>query len=213
MSLAATDITVSLLEERFAASELADDPTDVILPLDVSKWPKEWLAAMPRSLRPAAVLIPVFEREEGLALLFTLRSQELKHHAGQISFPGGRLEESDADVIAAALRETHEEIGVGPEHVRVLGSMGAMATVTGYAVTPIIGAVSRDAELSLDPYEVAGAFEVPLSYFLDEGNFVDHHREYLGHKIPGVEFHFEGKRIWGATAHMIREFIKILQKE
>ena len=167
---------------------------------------------MPRALRPAAVLIPVLKRHAGLTLLLTLRSHKLKHHAGQIAFPGGGLEEGDEDVVAAALRETHEEIGVGPENVSVVGCLGVMGTVTGYAVTPVVGVIAAKAQLELDPVEVQEAFEVPLSFLLDERNARRSEREYLGHKIPGVEYHYEGRRIWGATAQMISELSKLLLK-
>jgi 8-oxo-dGTP pyrophosphatase MutT (NUDIX family) len=205
-------VTLWLLEQRLAGSTVPDDPTRVELPLDLARWPAEWREAMPDSLRPAAVLIPVIERGDELTLLLTLRSHELKHHAGQIAFPGGGLEEADDDVVAAALRETHEEIGIAPEHVNVLGCLGVMATVTGYAVTPIVGSIPADAQLSLDPVEVQEAFEVPLSFLLDERNVWRGEREFLGHRFPGVEYHFEDYRIWGATAHMITELRKLFLK-
>lgn len=205
-------VTLRLLEQRLAGSTLPDDPTAVELPLDLARWPAEWQEAMPDSLRPAAVLIPVIERADGLTLLLTLRSHELKHHAGQIAFPGGGLEVSDEDVIAAALRETHEEIGIAPEDVSVLGCLGVMATVTGYAVTPIVGSIPADAQMALDPVEVQEAFEVPLSFLLEERNVWRGEREFRGHRFPGVEYHFEGYRIWGATAHMITELRKIIEK-
>ena len=210
MSPRPEDVTLELLRQRLAGSRLPDDPTQVELPLDVERWPAKWRKAMPSDLKVAAVLIPVIEREAGLTLLLTLRSHELKHHAGQIAFPGGRLEASDEDVVAAALRETHEEIGVGPDNVSVIGNLGVMATVTGYAVTPVVGSIAADARLRLDPVEVQDAFEVPLSFLLDERNAMRSEREYLGHRIPGVEYHYEGRRIWGATAHMIFQLRKLI---
>ena len=107
----------------------------------------------------------------------------------------------------------HEEIGVAPKQVSVLGYLGAMATVTGYAVTPVVGCVSSDAQLALDKTEVEYAFEVPLEFLLDDRNAIPGDREYLGHKIPGVEYHYDGHRIWGATAHMILELRKITLKQ
>ena len=206
------EVTLELLRRRLAGTRFPDDPTEVELPPDLDRWPEKWRKAMPERLRPAAVLIPVFERDEGLTLLLTLRSHELKHHAGQIAFPGGGMEDSDENVVAAALRETHEEIGIRPESVAIIGCLDVMPTITGYAVTPIVGAIAADARMRLDPVEVQDAFEVPLSFLLDESNAYRGERKFLGHRIPGVEYHFEGRRIWGATAHMIYELRKLILK-
>ncbi len=155
------------------------------------------------ALKPAGVLVPIIEREAELSVLLTQRSAELKHHAGQVSFPGGRMEEHDASVVATALRETEEEVGISAHHVSVVGYLPTMPTITGYAVTPVVGMVSAGAELEIDRTEVEYTFEVPLSFFMDATNDIRTELETHGRRVPMVEFHWEGERIWGATAFMI----------
>ena len=161
-------------------------------------------------MTPAAVLIPMLERDSGSTILLTQRSKALKHHAGQVSFPGGRMERNDADVVATALRETHEEVGIAPPLVDVVGFLPTMPTITGYVVSPVVGYVDPDAAITIDPGEVEYAFEVPLDFLLDETSekFVD--REVDGQQLSMVEYHWRSERIWGATAYMIRELRKIL---
>ncbi len=163
-----------------------------------------------RSLCAAGVLIPVIERVAGLSVLLTQRSADLKHHAGQVSFPGGRMEEHDADVVQTALRETHEEVGIPPQAIDVVGYLPPMPTVTGYAVTPVVGLISADVPLRIDRTEVEYAFEVPLAFLLDPRNERALERVYEGRRIPTVEFHYAGERIWGATAHILVELRRIL---
>jgi 8-oxo-dGTP pyrophosphatase MutT (NUDIX family) len=165
------------------------------------------------TLKPAGVLVPIIERASELTVLLTQRSAELKHHAGQVSFPGGRMEEHDADVEATALRETHEEVGIASHHVSVMGYLNTMPTITGYAVTPVVGMVSANAELNIDKTEVEYAFEVPLSFLLDSGNDVCTEWAAADRVVPMVEFHWEGERIWGATAFMILSLRKKLLKQ
>jgi len=206
------DITVSLLREKLAGTKAPDNPTDVVMPAGSERWPRFIRERIVQKLQPAGVLIPVLERSGQLSVLLTQRSAELKHHAGQVSFPGGRMEDADEDVVQAALRETHEEVGIPPEAITVIGYLDPMPTVTGYAVTPVVGMVSGDAPLRLDRTEVEYAFEVPLTYLLDERNERASEREYQGRTIPTVEFHYESERIWGATAHMVIELRKLILK-
>ncbi len=203
-------VDASLLRERLRDTILADDPSDVVMPPNSERWPAEFRQSVMMSLKPAGVRVPVFERHDGLSLLLTERSAELKHHAGQISFPGGRMEEHDATVETTALRETHEEVGIAPQHVTVAGYLRPMPPVTGYAVTPIVGFVAPDVELQLDRTEVERAFEVPLAFLMERRNARAFEREYRGRIIPTIEFHYEGLRIWGATAHIIVELRKII---
>ena len=198
-------ITTALLRERLAGTRLPSDPTDVRMPPGSEKWPADMRKALSRSLQPAGVLIPLIERESGLSVLLTRRAAELKHHAGQISFPGGRMEAHDHDIQATALRETHEEVGIAPDKVTVIGYLEPMPTVTGYAVTPIIGVIECPDSLNIDHNEVELAFEVPLAFLLNKRNARAGEREFRGRKVAIVEFLYEQHRIWGATAYMLVE--------
>ncbi len=206
-------LTADLLRERLAGTRLPDDPLDVTMPSGSERWPAPVREQLTATLKPAGVLIPVMQRTAKLSVLLTQRSADLKHHAGQVSFPGGRMEEQDDDVCFAALRETREEVGIEPHHVSVIGYLGAMPTITGYAVTPVVGLVSDAAELVIDRTEVEYAFEVPLEFLLDERNDQRVEREFHGRLFPMVEFHYEDQRIWGATAQMILTFRKILKNK
>lgn len=194
---------MALLRERLAGTRLPENPTDVVMPPGSESWPKDMGTALTESLKPAGVLIPVIERQAEPTVLLTQRSAELRHHAGQISFPGGRMEEHDADIQATALRETHEEVGIAPANVAVIGYLDPMPTVTGYAVTPVVGIVTDPDDFAVDRNEVEFAFEVPLGFLLDRRNAQASTRTYRGKEIAIVEFHYEGHRIWGATAHML----------
>lgn len=196
-------LTALGLEQRLAGTCVPDDPTEVEFPPGSERWPASMREALTRSLKPAGVLIPVIPAGGELTVLLTKRSAELKHHAGQIAFPGGRMEPDDADITATALRETHEEVGIVPDAVSVAGYLPPLPTVTGYAVTPVVGIVEPGFELRLDRSEVELAFEVPLEFLLDKRNARASERDFNGQKVPIVEFRYDGYRIWGATAHML----------
>jgi 8-oxo-dGTP pyrophosphatase MutT (NUDIX family) len=161
-------------------------------------------------LRPAAVLVPVIRHDAGLTILFTQRTDHLYDHAGQISFPGGRAEPNDESPAATALRETFEEIGLSQSRVEVLGSLPEYTTVTGYHVTPVVGLVSPPLVLSLDAFEVAEAFEVPLTFFLDPANHQRNSLQYQGRTRHYYAMPFERRYIWGATAGMLMNFYAFL---
>jgi 8-oxo-dGTP pyrophosphatase MutT (NUDIX family) len=199
----AVEPTVAHLEERLRSTRLPDDPTRVVMPPGSDAWPEEFLGRLRASLRPAGILVPLMQRRDGLTVLLTRRSAALRHHAGQISFPGGSMERADADIEATALRETREEVGIAPESVRVLGYLDAMPTVTGYAMTPVVGCIPDGTEVVVDNAEVEYAFEVPLAFLLDPANALPAIREIGGSSIPIVEFLYEDHRIWGATAHVL----------
>src|SRR5437667_7061432 len=122
------------------------------------------------ALRPAAVLVRLSGHAQGMSVLLTQRTAHLSAHAGQISFPGGRIEESDADAVAAALRETEEEVGLTRDHVRVIGRLDTYVTGTGFEITPVVGIVTVPFPLAIDPFEVSEVFEVPLSFVVDPNN-------------------------------------------
>jgi 8-oxo-dGTP pyrophosphatase MutT (NUDIX family) len=205
--------TSECIRERLAGTELPASPTDITMPPGSSRWPEPLREQLSGTLKPAGVLVPVIERDAELTVLLTKRSAELKHHAGQISFPGGRMEEHDVDVAATALRETHEEVGISAHHVTVIGYLETMPTITGYAVTPVVGVVSHDVELTIDKTEVEYAFEVPLSYLLDSANDVRSEWDAGDRQVPMVEFHWENQRIWGSTAFMILKLREVLLKQ
>ncbi len=162
------------------------------------------------ALRPAAVLVPLIEHGTGMAVLLTQRTAHLKAHAGQIAFPGGRIEEDDADAVAAALRETEEEVGLPRERVSVLGRLDTYVTGTGFEITPIVGVIAPPYPLTVDPYEVAEAFEVPLAYILDRRNHQRVERHSAGRTRTFFVLPFEGRNIWGATAGMLVNLAEVL---
>ena len=155
---------------------------------------------------PAAVLMPIVNRPEGLTLLLTQRSDSLPDHPGQISFPGGRTEPHDPTPADTALRESFEEIGLPPERVEILGAVGRYETVTGYSVTPVVGWVEPPFTVTIDPVEVADVFEVPLDFVLDPANFFQRERTVAGRTRHYFACPFGERYIWGATAAMILLF-------
>lgn len=202
------NITASEIRQRFAGTAMPEDPLDVVIP--PPRWPVALQQKLTSDLIAAAVLIPIITREASLSVLLTERSPDLKHHAGQISFPGGRMDATDPDIRATALRETHEEVGIDPANVEIIGYLDPNPTVTGYAVTPVVALVDLQQELIIDPLEVKSVFEVPLPFLLDEGNQKSAEREFEGVMVPIAEFNFGQYRIWGATASMLIQFRKFL---
>lgn len=162
------------------------------------------------ALRPAAVLVPLIDRADGMTVLLTQRTAHLSAHAGQISFPGGRIEEQDTDAVAAALRETEEEVGLPRELISVIGRLDTYVTGTGFEITPIVGIVDPLYTLAIDPHEVAEAFEVPLSYILDTRNHNRTERESAGRTRVFFVLPYEGRNIWGATAGMLVNLAEVL---
>ncbi len=161
-----------------------------------------------KSMRPAAVLAPVIRREGGLTMLFTRRSDQMRSHRGQISFPGGRREESDASAASAALREAQEEVGLLPETVEILGYLDDYPTITRYLVTPVVGLVRGSPELTPHAREVAEVFEVPLEIVLDPKSYARKAFSRGGVNVPFFELNHEGYRIWGATAGMLWNLVQ-----
>ena len=156
-----------------------------------------------RSRRAAAVLVPIIERPDGHTVLLTRRADHLHDHPGQVSFPGGRLDDTDRGPIDAALRETAEEIGLGREYVELAGLLDGYETVTGYGVTPVVAFIRPGFSLSLDAFEVAEAFEVPLAFFLDETSRRLHSGLRDGRRRYFYAFEYGDRCIWGATAGML----------
>ncbi len=163
-----------------------------------------------RALIHAAVLVPIVEREAELTLLLTQRTDHLDDHAGQISFPGGRIETGDDGPEGAALRETEEETGLPRDRVRLIGRLDTYVTRTGFEVTPVVGLVTPPFDLAPDSFEVAEIFEVPLGFFLDPGNCERHSRFYEGKERYFHAFPYGDYYIWGATAGMLVNLAEIL---
>lgn len=157
-----------------------------------------------RVLRPAAVLVPIWRRPEGLCLILTKRASHLKHHPGQIAFPGGKVEAGDAGPEAAALRETHEEIGLPPASVQILGRLPAHETVTGFSMTPILGHISDDFQTRPEAGEVEEVFTVPLSHILDPSRYAIERRLWRGQWRRYYAVPYGPYYIWGATARILR---------
>ncbi len=168
---------------------------------------------------PASVLVPLVLRESGVHVLLTRRTEHLRDHAGQISFPGGRAEPSDANAAATALREAAEEVGLAEHHVSVLGELPHYTTVTGYVVTPVVALVHPPFELKLDAFEVAEAFEVPLQFLMTPAHHQRHRFEFDGQQRDFLSMPWRGAGtdgverdyfIWGATAAMLRNLYGFL---
>jgi 8-oxo-dGTP pyrophosphatase MutT (NUDIX family) len=167
-------------------------------------------AAIDRPVRAASVLLTLVERSAGLTVLFTERAAHLKDHAGQISFPGGRIGAGES-AVDAALRETHEEIGLVPKDVEVLGFLDEFLTGTGFLIKPVVGYVAAGEFVATpDPTEVASVFEVPLEFIVQPASVAASYRERLGTRFRTYELHHSGHRIWGATAAILVNFMDLI---
>ena len=160
---------------------------------------------------PAAVLVPLVERATGMTVLLTQRATTLKDHAGQISFPGGRIEPEDADAWHAALREAYEEIGLRPELVEFAGYLPDHVVISGFRVTPVVGFVKPEYQLRIAAAEVHDVFEVPLDFILDAANHKSRQRKIGGFTIDIHDIPYGERNIWGATAGMLMTLRRLLQ--
>lgn len=163
-------------------------------------------------LRDAAVLVPMVLRDGCVNVLFTHRTEYLAAHAGQISFPGGRVEAQDVSRADTALRETEEEIGLARGHVQVLGALPEYLLPSGFRITPVVGWIQAPFDTALDPYEVADIFEAPLAHFLDVERYQRHQYHFNGRHRHYVAIPYEGRYIWGATAGMLLSLARVLAR-
>lgn len=157
-----------------------------------------------RRLRPAAVLCGVVERPGGMSVILTQRPDTMKEHAGQIAFPGGKIDESDDGPVAAALREAEEEIGMPASAAEVLGIIDHYETGTGFRVDPVVSLIDPDFRPRPDPREVDEVFEAPLDFLMDPANLKRHSGEWGGKRRFYYAIPWEGRYIWGATAGMLK---------
>jgi 8-oxo-dGTP pyrophosphatase MutT (NUDIX family) len=162
----------------------------------------------PPEIRPAAVLIAVTDRPDP-GVLLTHRPETMRAHPGQVAFPGGKLDPGE-DALEAALREAHEELGIEPGSVRVIGASDRFVTGSGFDVTPVLGLIPPDLPIRPDPREVSSWFEAPLRFILDEANHVHKLGEFRGFERPYLEIDWQGHRIWGVTAAIIHNLSRRL---
>ncbi len=203
----------ALIEKQLAQAPAPVDPLAGLLAQargPVSQELRDHLIDSPSS---AAVLLGLIERPNGLQVLLTERAAHLTDHSGQVSFPGGRLEADDSGPMEAALREAKEEVGLDPSLVSVAGTMGQFLTGTGYVITPIVGFVANEFQAVPDHNEVADVFEVPLTFLLVEGNMRSSQRERFGTAWEMYDFDYAGHYVWGATAAILRGFIRIINNK
>jgi 8-oxo-dGTP pyrophosphatase MutT (NUDIX family) len=202
-AVAAAQLTAQALRTRFAT-------------------PPAWTPELRREPRmtdrapaQAAVLVPIVQRPQGATVLLTERTTHLSTHSGQVAFPGGRVDPEDANIAAAALREAWEEVGLSARYIEVLGSLPTYTTVTSFIVTPVVALVRPDFELTINPYEVALAFEVPLAWLMDPAN----HRRHTVPAPDGTQREWysmpyqdgtDERFVWGATAGMLRNLYRFL---
>jgi len=164
------------------------------------------------SLPRAAVLLPLYEANGELHILFTRRSELVEHHKGQISFPGGAYDATDTDLRFTAVRETWEEIGVAMDHVEVIGQLDEMVTISNFLVRPFVGRITQPAPYPFvhSEIEVAEILEVPLDHLRDEANVVAERRLYQGREMTAYSFRWRDHVIWGATARILKQFLELI---
>ncbi len=188
----------ALITERFAAP-LSGSPEggagDYTLNPDMPK--------RPQALIPSAVLVPLVDRPGGMTVILTQRADTLPDHAGQISFPGGRVEPDDQGPEATALRETQEEIGLDPSFIQVVGRMADYETGSGFCIVPVVALVREGFSLTPEPAEVVEVFEVPLAFVLDAANHVRESALFRGVQRHFFVLPYQDRRIWGATAGLL----------
>lgn len=191
------------IRDRLSAEPMADRAPQ-IGDRDLNPdWQDEVARAGRPKLRDAAVLVPLIERDGGLHVLLTRRSEALPSHAGQVSFPGGRVQDEDGGFAETALRETEEEVGLARSFVTIAGFFEPYETGTGFAIQPVVGFVRPGFDLKPDPGEVAEAFDVPFDFLMDSANHQLHHAVWQGRKRSYYAMPYGRHYIWGATAGML----------
>lgn len=163
------------------------------------------------SYKESAVLIPIFHLDGEYYVLFTQRTQNLQHHKGQISFPGGRKDMTDTTLLATVLRECYEEIGLNPEDVNIIGELDDFKTLSsGFVISPFVGTIPYPYDFKTNLAEIERIIKVPLGFLLDEGNCWEERGEWNGEAVTHYSFGYEGDIIWGATGRILKHFLAIL---
>ena len=193
-----------------ASGRLHDSPPEAPSRSDNDLNPEARIIPVGETPKPAAVLVPLVPRAGGLHMLLTQRQPHLARHAGQVAFPGGRVDLTDPGPLAAALRETEEETGIAPGFVEPLGFLDTYLTSTNYRVVPVVGIVRPGFTLQPDPGEVADVFEVPLGFLMDPARHERHSRDWQGKLRYYYAMPWQGRYIWGATAGMIRNLYSLM---
>jgi 8-oxo-dGTP pyrophosphatase MutT (NUDIX family) len=158
----------------------------------------------------AAVLIPLFKKGQEYHLLFTRRTERVEHHKGQISFPGGRRDPTDPDLLATALREAEEEMGIRRKDVQILGELDDICTITDFCVAPFVGLIPYPYPFQVNPHEIEEVLEVPLSTLLDKAHFREEIRQKDGQPYPAFFYEYKHHTIWGATARILKQLLELL---
>jgi 8-oxo-dGTP pyrophosphatase MutT (NUDIX family) len=172
-----------------------------------------WQASGHDEFRPAAVLVPMFWKDKDIHILLTKRSEKLKHHSGQVSFPGGGFDQADITIRQAAIRETKEEIGIDSSFIEVVGYLNDVETNTGFYVTPFVGILKEGFKVNANEDEVAEVFSVPLSFFCDNNNCEKKSAQYQGNKVQYYVYQYGSYTIWGVTAEIIVKLVKKLKSK
>jgi 8-oxo-dGTP pyrophosphatase MutT (NUDIX family) len=205
--------TLDAIRRRLAVPRASRDPRARLLGNIEGPVSAALREVLDRPGRPASVLLALLDRASGPTVLFTERAAHLKDHAGQVSLPGGRLAVGET-AAEAALREAYEEVGLEPATVDVIGSLDGFLTGTGFTITPVVGIVSNATFTAIpDPREVAGVFEVPLTIVLDRTAMNVGYFERHGSRLLTYELLYGGRRIWGATAAVLRNFQDVILDE
>jgi 8-oxo-dGTP pyrophosphatase MutT (NUDIX family) len=210
--VAHTSALREFIERRLHGTSPGGDPLDAWAARLAPEQAAALRQQMPASLVRAAVMVPLVERPAGLTVLLTQRATHLKNHPGQVSFPGGRIEPGDAGPWEAALRETHEEIGLAPQFATLAGYLHDHLVLTGYRITPVVAFVQPGFDLALDRTEVDDVFEVPLEFVLDPANHLPRTRSYAGHDFLTHDIPYGDRQIWGATAGMLLSLYDLLRE-
>lgn len=201
----------ALIQRRLAGTHPPTDPAQA----RVAGWTRELDPLlekfMPKSPLAAAVLVPIVDHGHELTVLLTQRSAHLRNHAGQVSFPGGRIESADGGPLNAALRETEEEIGLPREFIEVAGYLDPQLILSGFWVTPVVGFIRPGFALTVDHKEVDSTFEVPLEYILDAANHIPRERMLGDMKFELQDIHYDGRIVWGATAAMLLKLYRLIE--